>query len=293
MIVTREDGVLRLVEQVEHGRVAGALAAAWGGDVVERPAPYGPVVLAAERHDEGWRRRDARLLFDQGRHRPLHFLDVEADEHVRLYRDGVRSVTAAHAYAGLLVGMHWTGLYRGRWSRPGAVARVGRTERDRALQDRVVRAEQRRWVDAREDAWTDDEPRSAFEVRLWHNFDLLQLWDLLSLLLVVSPPRPPMVPAVPVAFGPQLRSVDHEAADVLLPPVAPRPGGEAVIVTARVRREGEMTLHPFPFAHPLEVEVEHALLPDRDWDEAEVRSRWRRTPRGSRSWRLVPVGVGT
>ncbi len=291
MIVTREGGALRLVDQVEHGRVAGVLAAAWGSDLVERPAPFAPVVLAAERHDEGWRRRDARLLFDEDRRRPLHFVDVEAAEHVRLYRDGVRTVTAADAYAGLLVGMHWTGLYRGRWQRPGGAARVGRTDEDRALQDRVVRAEQRRWVDVREQVWTEDEARSDFEARLWHNHDLVQLWDLLSLHLVVTPPGPPTAPAPPEPWGPQVRALDHEPGDVLLPPVRTRPGGEGVRITASVRVAGELRLDPFPFAAPLEVEMEHVLLPDRGWSAAEARSRFRRAPREIRSWRVVPVTV--
>ncbi len=293
MIVTREDGALRLVDQVEHGRVAGALAAAWGNERLARPAPFDPVVLAAARHDEGWRSRDARLLFDDERRRPLHFIDVDAAEHVRLYRDGVRTVTAADAYAGLLVGMHWTGLYRGRWSRPGYAARVGRSAQDRELQDRTVRAEQRRWVDARAQAWTEDEPRSAFETRLWHNYDLLQLWDLLSLHLVVTPSDPPERPEQPVTWGPQLLSVDHVPGDVLMPDVGARPGGEAVRITASVRRPGELRLDPFPFAAPLEVELEHVLLPDRGWSPAEARSRFRRAPRESRTWRLVPAGLTT
>lgn len=286
MIVTREDGALRLVTQVEHGRLAGELAAAWGGEVVDAPEPRGAVVLAAARHDEGWRRRDARLLFDRDARRPLHFLDVAADEHVRLYRDGLRRVTATDAYAGLLVGMHWTGLYRGRWSRPGAVARVG-GEGDRVLQDRAVRAEQRRWVDVLDRVWTGDEPRRVFETRAWHHHALLQLWDLLSLHLVTVPLDVTSPPGDPVPWGPQLQLLEHAAQRVLLPPVAPRPGAAEVQVTAWVARSGEVALDPFPFAASLEVEIEHVLLPDREWSQAEVRSRWRRAPRETRPVRLV------
>lgn len=290
MIVTREGGALRLVTQVEHGRLAGELAAAWGGAVVDAPEPREAVVLAAARHDEGWRRRDARLLFDHEERRPLHFLDVAADEHVRLYREGVRTVTAADAYAGLLVGMHWTGLYRGRWARPGAVARVG-GDRDRALQDRAVRTEQRRWVDVLDEVWTDDEPRHAFEARAWHHHALLQLWDLLSLHLVAVPLDVPSPAGDPVVWGPQLRLLEHTAEPVLLPPVAPRPGADEIRVTARVGRPGEVHLDPFPFAAPLEVDIEHVLLPDRAWSEPEVRARWRRAPREVRTVRLVPGGA--
>jgi hypothetical protein len=190
VILSREGGALRLVRQVEHGRLAGELAAAWGNDAFELGGGRSAVVTAAARHDEGWRAEDARVLYAEAARRPLHFLEIDTADHVRLYRRGVETVAALDVYAGLLVGMHWTGLYRGRWSAPGAAGRLARTERDRRLQDEVVRAEEQRWIDARRQAWDDDEPRSVFETRLWHHFDLLQLWDLLSLYLAVSPREP-------------------------------------------------------------------------------------------------------
>ncbi|MEP6649514.1 MAG: DUF3891 family protein, partial [Lapillicoccus sp.] len=93
--MSRHDGGLRLVHQDEHGRVAGVLAGAWGNDETEAPRPGPSVVTAAARHDEGWRSRDARVLYDAAARRPLHFLDIEAGEHIRLYRQGVTTVSAA------------------------------------------------------------------------------------------------------------------------------------------------------------------------------------------------------
>jgi len=286
VIVSRHDGALRLVHQNEHGRLAGVLAGAWGNDEVEAPRPGPSVVTAAARHDEGWRSRDTRVLYDEFAKRPLHFLDVEAGEHIRLYRQGVTRVSAADVYAGLLVGMHWTGLYRSRWSAPGGGSRVGQGPEARAAQDRVVRSEQRRWADAVELAWTEQEPRAAFETRIWHNYELLQLWDLLSLFLSVTPSQPGRGSAVP--WGPQLRDLDQAATPVVLPAVGTWPGGPRFAPIACVTAPGLMTLDPFPFTGPVDVEVEHVVIPDRDWSRAAAVREVRRTSATATTWRLVP-----
>jgi len=286
VIVSRHDGALRLVHQNEHGRLAGVLARAWGNDEVEAPRPGPSVVTAAARHDEGWRSRDTRVLYDEFAQRPLHFLDIEAGEHIRLYRQGVTRVSAADVYAGLLVGMHWTGLYRSRWSAPGGGSRVGQGPEARAAQDRVVRSEQRRWADAVELAWTEQEPRAAFETRIWHNYELLQLWDLLSLFLSVTPSQPGRGSAVP--WGPQLRDLDQAATPVGLPAVGTWPGGPRFAPIACVTAPGLMTLDPFPFTGPVDVEVEHVVIPDRDWSRAAAVAEVRRTSATATTWRLVP-----
>jgi hypothetical protein len=221
--------------------------------------------------------------------RPLHFLDIEAGEHIRLYRQGVTRVSAADVYAGLLVGMHWTGLYRSRWSAPGGGSRVGQGPEARAAQDRVVRSEQRRWVDALELAWTEQEPRAAFEARIWHNYELLQLWDLLSLFLSVTPEEPGRGSAVP--WGPQLRELEHEARPMVLPAVGAWPGGPRFAPTACVTAPGLVALDPFPFAGPVDVEVEHVVIPDREWSWAAAVREVRRTSPSATTWRLVSGGV--
>jgi Protein of unknown function (DUF3891) len=55
MIVTRRDGALSLVDQVEHGRIAGGLARHWGNTPFAVPTPHNAVCTAATGHDEGWR----------------------------------------------------------------------------------------------------------------------------------------------------------------------------------------------------------------------------------------------
>lgn len=183
--------------------------------------------------------------------------------------------------------MHWTGLYRGRWSSPGAAGRLARTEQDRRLQDEVVRGEEQRWIDARRQAWDDDESRSVFEARLWHHFDLLQFWDLLSLYLAVSPREPGAAgPAEP--WGPQLADLEHRPRTGRLPAVAARPGGPRTEVTATVTAPARVTLDPFPLAAATRVDLEVTVLPDRGWGRDEVAERVRTTPPSVVSWELVP-----
>ncbi|GIF63650.1 hypothetical protein Ais01nite_16850 [Asanoa ishikariensis] len=288
MIVTRRDGALHLVEQIEHGRIAGVLAAAWGNDSFEAPTPGEPVRTAATRHDEGWRAWDARVLFHELDRRPLHFLEIDASEHVQLYRQGVERVSLGDVYAGVLVGMHWTGLYRGRWSAPGARGRLDLGADGRAAQDAAVDAEERRWVPAKRLAWTAQEPRAAFETRLWHNFELLQLWDLLSLYLCVMPQQPAAAPGPATPWGPQLAALEHAAEDVLLPSVRGNPFGPAHRITIGVRAPGVLWLDPYPFAAALSVDVVSTAVPDRPSSHAELTSRVGRTPATVTTWRLAP-----
>ncbi|MBQ0906061.1 DUF3891 family protein [Micromonospora sp. U21] len=289
MIVTRRDGALHLVEQVEHGRVAGELAAVWGNDRFETPTPGSPVRTAASRHDEGWRAWDARVLFHELERRPLHFLEIDATEHVRLYRQGIERVALGDVYAGVLVGMHWTGLYRGRWSAPDARGRLNLGIEGRAARDAAVDAEERRWVTAKRLAWVAAEPRAAFETRLWHNYELLQLWDLLSLYLCVMPPQPAAEPGPARPWGPQLAALEHSAEDVLLPPVRTHPFGSVERITVGVRRPGVLWLDPYPFTRPgVTVDVLSAVVPDRTYRHAELAARVGRTPATVTTWHLAP-----
>jgi hypothetical protein len=209
---------------------------------------------------------------------------------VRLYRSGVEHVCLTDVYAGVLVGMHWTGLYRGRWSAPGAMGRLGRSEADRRLQDAVVDGEERRWIEAKRRAWAQTEPRSAFEARLWHNYELLQLWDLLSLYLAVMPQEPGTGPAgVPPRWGPQLSSLDHEPGDVALPPVRTNPFGPLRQMTVSVHSAGVVTVDPYPFTRAgVAIEVGSRVVADRHYTGAEMATHVRSAPRSVTAWRLEP-----
>lgn len=269
ILTTRPQGLCRIT-QVEHGRIAGELAAHWGNSAFDVLTPRDAVVFAATHHDEGWRSRDAIPLMNEIEGRPLHFLEIAAEDHTRLYRDGIDWISARDAYAGLLVGMHWTGLYRGRWARADARGRLGRTPIDEQVLDDVVAAEELRWIGARREAWAQwavDQPRAAFETTLWHNYGLLQLWDLLSLYFCVMPAEPSPEQS-PSPWGPQLKSLEHSPEPITLPAIRTAPFGEPVEVRARVVEPGVVTVEPWPFAAPqfgLEIEQSGATTKPVGW----------------------------
>ncbi|WP_404385366.1 DUF3891 family protein [Knoellia locipacati] len=270
MIVTRRPDGLALIDQTEHGRVAGELASHWGNAAFEHPTPRQPVLFATSHHDEGWRAWDALDLLNEVERRPLHFLEIDPDEHVRLYRQGVERIRMRDAYAGVLVGMHWTGLYRGRWSSPTARGRLARTTRDSALLDEVVSEEEHRWVTGKRAAWTAEQPRAHFEATLWHNYQLLQLWDLLSLYLCVMPEEPAPTHGMPTTpWGPQLASIEHSPATVTLPHVRNGTYGSEVALEVSVSGPGTVSVRPWPFTEPVfSIEIEQAMVPDRHYGEA-------------------------
>jgi len=108
----------------------------------------------------------------------------------------------------------------------------------------------------------------------------------------VTPPDEDGAGSGPVPWGPQLGEVEHTAQDVLLPAVGTRSGGPRVAVTAAVRSPGEVTLAPFPFLAPVEIQVEDTIIPDRGWTPDEVAERVRTTPTDATTWRLVPPPEG-
>ena len=290
MIVTRRDGMLTLVTQVEHGRVAGALARSWGNDLFAGPQPREAVCIATAKHDEGWRAWDDRVLVNELARRPLHFLEIDAEEHVRLYRHGVKTVSLADVYAGILVGMHWSGLYRGRWSSPSARGRLGTSRSIGASLDEVVDAEEHRWVDAKRRAWAVEEPRADFEARLWHNFELLQFWDLFSLYLCVTPNEPDAGALDAVPWGPQLGDLEHDARPAILPPIRFGPWHRRSTLVVSVVARATICVDPWPFrTREVTVEVEGKVIPDAEYDAASSRRLVRATPPSVTTWTLRPL----
>ncbi|HMJ02895.1 MAG TPA: DUF3891 family protein, partial [Conexibacter sp.] len=114
MLVRDAGDAWQIVLQTDHADLSGQLAAAWGGPGFARPEPYDSVVRAAARHDDGWAvwERRPRLTADGA---PQSFFTVPAAVHLAFYRAGVEVVQEEDPYAGLLVSMHMSGLYRERY----------------------------------------------------------------------------------------------------------------------------------------------------------------------------------
>lgn len=268
MLVSRRNDELVLVTQPDHAEMAGEMAAHWGNDRFAPLEPRESVRAAVTLHDDGWSEADATPLIHHGEARPLHFLEIDMEEHIPLYARGVNRTFERDAYAGLLVSMHWTGLYRGRWGLQEGRLQWDERGRVEQLQDEVVAQEERRWIDVKQQLH-DSGPRSDLEVGLWHNYDLLQVFDQLSLyvcMINLSPAEG--VPARTVAST--LKSIDQEPGERTIASVPLRPGGERVELTLRPVEAGVVAVDPYPFDAPeVTFGVPATAIPDRRYETVD------------------------
>lgn len=209
MIVSRRDGSLVLVRQVDHQEQCGLMADAWGNGTFARPGAYTSLALAARLHDEGWRAWErAPEVGEEGA--PVDFTEIDRATHVALYRKGIAGAMARDPRAGLLVSMHGQGLYEGRRGLdPGApTPRAERPPEVRRFieeQDGVQRRLRREIGPAPLDDWAS----AAYR--------LLQTWDVLSLFLTwraLPAGRAMTLPQVP-------REVGDPGVDLRLSPDGP------------------------------------------------------------------------
>src|SRR5579871_3676644 len=136
MLVTQRSDRLVCVPQYEHGRVAGTLAEHWGNERFRMGAPPEPLILAARRHDDGWHALDDVPALNREECRPAHFLEIPLAHSIAAYAGGVEDVYREDERAGVLVSMHWSGLYSGRFGLQGTPPLEAAAARAAACPDR-------------------------------------------------------------------------------------------------------------------------------------------------------------
>ncbi len=173
MLVRDAGDAWQLVMQTDHGDLAGQIVAAWGGEGFRAPARLASAVTAATRHDDGWAVWERRPRLDPETGAPRNFLGVAVAPHLAFYRAGVEVVCDDDPYAGLLVSMHMSGLYRQRYGVvPAGPMRL--SEQERALADTFCDQEEERQAALAALLEVSEEER-------WHDYALLQVADLVSL----------------------------------------------------------------------------------------------------------------
>ncbi len=182
MIVRKEaDGQTILIAQTDHSRLVGQLAAHWGNADFATPRPYESVARAAAFHDFGWLRYETAPYFDPATGETPPFFRVPFSERqLEAYRWCRDELLVDDPYAGMLVGMHRTGLWRGRY---GAITHPPHPippSLPPAVEEFIDRAET---VQALECSMS-----GATEV--WTNYQLLQVWDQLGLYFTCQDPVP-------------------------------------------------------------------------------------------------------
>lgn len=248
MIISEKDNKLVLVHQDDHGVLAGEYVRQWGNEQFEDPSPLDSVYYATRHHDRGWKKADSQPLYDEERKRPRNFLNRATEEHVSFYKGAVDELIEEDAYAGLLVSLHWTGLYRKRWGMAGW--RVDAEGEEQQYLNRIVEEAESRWADVKRTAWDPTQgSRPDFEQRLWHNFKLLQCWDVLSLYV-------------------SRQFFEHEGLTIESVPLSV--GGAEVDLRIDPLGDGRASIDPFPFrGDSFTAEVKARAIPDRDYSSQQ------------------------
>jgi hypothetical protein len=149
----------QVVLQTDHADLSAAFARSW--QVAISPA----LVVAAERHDDGWAVWEQAPRVDADG-TPVNFLEVDVRSHLAFYRAGIAAITEQDADAGLLVSMHGAGIYRQRYGLDQALG-LARAEEAKDEVDAFVAEQEAKFGGHPGDRWGD--------------YELLQLFDRLSL----------------------------------------------------------------------------------------------------------------
>jgi hypothetical protein len=213
-----EGGVL-LIPQTAHAWVAGQLALRWGNERFARPEPWEELMLIASQHDSGWAEWElAPRIHPDGR--PVGFMEMELEEHFAIWQRSAERMQPTSLYGALLISMHATALYEGRLADEAR----GDTPESRA-RIRGFIEEQLGYQEGMRSA-LDGHPRygpALEEGPLGEALRLLQVWDWLSLLVLMGPLPSTTLEGVPVAAG------------------------ERTTMRLAPRDERTLTLEPYPF----------------------------------------------
>ena len=173
MIVRNQsDGSVVMITQNDHAKLAGLFAAHWGNRTFERPRPYTSMMRAAQYHDGGWLRYETNPYLDPATGKSPSYQQVPNDTaQLAAYQWAIDMLTDVDSYTGLLVSKHRTGLWQSRYGAitqppPGPPRKLSGE-----IEDFIARNE------ARQHVITAGLDRHEVAV----NYNLLQVWDLLSL----------------------------------------------------------------------------------------------------------------
>lgn len=243
MITARVPEGIRVVMQTDHQSQCGLLAGAWGNAQFVRPEPWGPVALAAEWHDEGWRQWEASPDISADGE-PCDFAQMPTSEHMAIHRRSIHAARNRDEVTGMLVGLHCAGLVQRRMGLDGEMPDINVLPdpvqgliRDEAAVQQRVESQMGDAKEARE--WT------------WAAYRVLQALDLLSLYLTwtgLAGDEPWTLRRVP-------RSVDDAE-------------GVAVVISAVDDRT--CALDPWPFADDaVDAPVLGRVIPGRAYANAD------------------------
>jgi hypothetical protein len=212
-----EDEIV-LVNQTDHSRLVGQIAAHWGNDQFAKPAPNDSVIRSAAYHDYGWVRYETSPLFDEKTNELYHFKNPPVTAlHMEGYDWCVDWLMGQDPFASLMVSRHRTGLWRNRYGVVKHPPHPHFTDMPELVTDFIDRHEARQAMDM------PKFDRQDFDMA----YRLLQFWDILGLYFCCQDPYDSYMEPVPTRRDEKW----EDGARVDMTPIAP----------------GKVRFAPFPF----------------------------------------------
>ena len=262
MIVRDEaDGSLILIAQTDHAKISGLFASHWGNDRFEKPHPNESAVRAAMFHDCGWYSYETSPRLDPTTKKTLNFMQVPLDKpQLDAFQWATDWLTDIDPYAGLLINRHRTGLWRGRYEAITYPAAFNAKNLSEPLQNFIAKNE------ARQQQELSSVEASEFQT----NYQLLQVWDLLSLYFCVRDVGDDHIEPVPTHYN------DKAGVRMTLKPVG----------------AGKVAIDPYPFDVPsLGFSVLHRRLEKNTFsDQAAFREEYFKAPQQAMPFQLIGNG---
>jgi hypothetical protein len=263
MIVRYEsDGSIVMITQNDHAQLSGLFAAHWGNDTFEKPRPYGSLVRAAMFHDRGWIGYETGPQLDAQTGRTPNYRDVPTDRaQLDAFEWAGDWLSAIDAYAGLMIARHRTGLWQGRY---GVITQPPARQRGKLapeIEAFIARSEAKQKSAA--------ERLDGSELAI--NYNLLQVWDLMSLYICSNETlKEDRIAPVPVSYS----------------------GHDGVAMSLSPREAGTIALDPYPLDEPsLTTNVIYRRLTQTKFnDSAELQAAYFKTAPQIASFRLVRSG---
>ena len=242
MIIRKDpSGGLVLIGQTDHSRFVGQLAAHWGNGNFETLKPYDSVVRAATFHDYGWLRYETSPLVAPQSGEPYAFLQVPmTDTQLGSYQWALDWMADIDPYSGLIVSMHRTGLWKGRYQTiKHPAGRYNLTTLSPEVQAFV----------ARNEAWQERQRASLDAKGVWTNYRLMQVWDLLGLYFCCQDPYEDYIEPVPAGYS----------------------ADKGVRMTMRPAGSGQVKVEPYAFdERPCRLQLTFKRLPRSSFESLEA-----------------------